>query len=261
MLAIVARRPLSAAETIGTGALSEFAGLARLHADGWGTAWYDETGTAHASTSIEPLSGLAELDLATRQPSRVRLVYLRFASRGAPAAPGNSQPFLRDGMAFQHNGALTPREPALSLLDPATTRGLVGTTDSEVYFALVRRGLENAPPGTGALEATIETARILREHYPSACLNALVLVDDAVIVVQSSGGSGAPLGAFADRGHQLDDLPPGHGAGYNRLRLVTPASGVLVVSTTGTAALGGTDLPEDTVSRITPDGITTFALN
>lgn len=253
MLAYVADRNLVPREAWGEGLLAAFADLARLHADGWGSAWIDSRGDVATSGGVEMLD---PTDLEGATPSSARLLYLRFASKGSPARPENTQPFLRDGLAFQHNGLLAPREPALNLLTPAEAGSLVGTTDSEVYFAVVRRHLSLAGTDDASrLAAIAAAANEVRAVYPDACLNAFVLDGGGVFVVHSAGRASTPLTAFAERGFTPELLPPGHDADYNTLRAVRAASGAFVVATAGVDQEGWEALPVDSVSRIDAAGI------
>ncbi len=253
MLAFVADRTLAPNEAWGADLIGAFADLARLHADGWGSAWID---SGRAVASAGGVEAFEPGDLDGAAASIARIVYLRFASKGSPALPENTQPFVRDGLAFQHNGLLAPRDLALGLLAPADVEQLVGTTDSEVYFAVVRRHLRAAGPDESArLTAIAAAANEVRAVYPAACLNAFLLDDSGLFVVHSAGRAATPLPAFAGRGFTPDLLPPGHGPDYNTLRVVRATSGAFVVATTGVDQDGWGALPIDSVSRIDAAGI------
>lgn len=253
MLAYIADRTLTSREAWGEALLAEFADLARLHADGWGSARIDPGGEVAAAGGVEAFD-LGQLDRA--EASVARILYLRFASKGSPALPENTQPFVRDGLAFQHNGLLAPRDGALDLLAPADVAELVGTTDSEVYFAVVRRHLGAAAPDEPArLSALASAVNEVRAAYPDACLNAFLLDGAGLFVVHSAGRAATPLPAFRERGFAPESLPPGHGPDYNTLRVVRGPSGAFVVSTTGVDQAGWRALPADSVSRIDAAGI------
>ena len=253
MLAFVADRTLTPREALGEGLLAAFADLASLHADGWGSAWIDAGGEVASVGSVEAFEP-GELDGA--EASAARLMYLRFASKGSPALSENTQPFVRNGLAFQHNGLLAPRDRALGLLAPADVAEIVGTTDSEVYFAVVRRHLREAGPNVAARLAAIAAAvNELRAVYPDACLNAFLLDGARLYVVHSAGRAATPLPAFAERGFTPESLPPGHGPDYNTLWVGRAASGAVVVATTGVDQQGWDVLPRDSVSCIDAAGI------
>lgn len=255
MLSYVAREPLSMAAAVGDDLLAQFAALSRLHADGWGTAWRDAaTGAVLTAGAATPLDGPDEWAAALSAPSTARMVYLRFASRGAPPAPENVQPFRRDDAAFQHNGLVSPREDALALLGHEQRAELRGTTDSEVYFAVVR----TSGHGVGAFGDPSGIARgvaRLRAHFPAACLNAMLLTESGLRVVHAAGTARVPLAAFVDRGADVAALPPGHDDDYNTLRTTASPSGARIVATTGIDQEGWTRLADESVFVVTEDGV------
>lgn len=256
MIAYVAAAPLDGPSALGADRLAQFAGLARLHADGWGTAWVEPGGRVRATGSPE---SAASADLVRRlaEPSTTRLAYLRFASRGAPPAPENVQPFLRHGAAFAHNGLLAPRESALALLTPTEQAALRGITDSEIYFSVLRRALESDPEaGTAHDDVAARLARAVsevRHRFEHSCLNALLLTPAALYVVHSAGTAPPPHAAFAERGFDRGDLPPGHDASYNTLWTTVTDAGTRIVSTTGIDVDGWSPLPPDTVTAVTAE--------
>ena len=258
MLAYVADRTLTPREAWGEGLAAAFADLARLHADGWGSAWVDPNGDVVSAGGVEAFE---PGDLEGGEASPARLMYLRFASKGSPALPENTQPFVREGLAFQHNGLLAPRELALGLLSPEEAAGLVGDTDSEVYFAIVRRHLGAAgAAGEARLRALADAVGEVRAVYPASCLNAFVLDGAGLFVVHAAGSAPTPLAAFAGRGFVPEALPPGHDEGYNILRTVRSASGGWIVATSGVDQRGWTELPRESVSRIDATGIRSTSL-
>ncbi|CAN5193790.1 hypothetical protein BH11ACT2_BH11ACT2_11390 [soil metagenome] len=262
MIAFVAPRPMTVGEAIGAGRLRQFTELAALHADGWGTAWLDADTAIRSSVSATAFdsTGLERVDSAVR----ARTLYLRFASRGSPRTGPHIQPFAAGALSFQHNGALVPAQNARALLGADSLSTLRGTTDSELYFALVRQHLPSpistlTPMPSPTTRETIAAAKRavaqLRERFAEACLNAFLLTDRALIVVQSSGTVCVPLPAFAERGFDLSRLPPGHDARYNRLSWTrSPATGTVTVATSGITTTGWIDFAQDTVSWFPLDG-------
>lgn len=254
MLGYIAPHPLDPGVALGHDVVTAFAELSRVHADGWGVAWRGSDGVA-AHTA--PVRLPSPADLAGSPPSTTAaLMYLRFGSAGAGTGSGEAQPFVRAGRAFAHNGALLPAARLKDQLTETERGGLRGTNDSELYFARVSRGLR----GPIDPAAVIDGVLAVRELYPDACLNALLLSPDALVVVHSSGGRGAPSAAFADRGLDLDTLPPGHGTDYNRLYTRVTRAGARAVSTTGIPLDGWTPLPDDTVSVVTPTAVASVPL-
>lgn len=259
MLGYLAQHPSAASSAVGGALFDAFAALARVHQDGWGTAASTPSGVVRATSSPDALTGADELARQTQSRATARLLYLRFASAGSAPAPENCQPFVRHGIAFAHNGLLSPRDRAWDLLSPDERSHLRGTTDSEVYLALVIRELfvdETADAGVAVARA----ATRLRALYPDACLNALLLTRDGLVAVQSSAGRPPPLAAFASRGHRTEDLPPGHGPDYNVIATTTLRNGTTIVSTSGVEREGWRILPEDSVTLITLAGTRTIPL-
>ncbi|TXN30412.1 class II glutamine amidotransferase [Lacisediminihabitans profunda] len=259
MLGYVAPRAHRTSEAIGTDTLAQFTALAHLHADGWGVATLDASGDVGVTGGRSQASP-AELAPHVDPPARARTIYLRFASRGSPPTPENTQPFLRDRLAFQHNGLMAPRDRALEMLSVEDRLHLRGTTDSEVYFAVLRSELQGQPTGDPGLSDVARAVTRLRAQYPASCLNALLLTKHGLIVVHSAGTASAPLAAFAAREADPTRLPPGHGSDYNILRYTSTESGAHVVSTTGVEQDGWTDLPADSISLITAAAVIHLAL-
>ncbi len=244
MLACLAPHATTLRDALPDGLLEDFQRLALLHGDGSGIG---TTGGVPLRTVRLPGGPFAWDDAAT--PRLGFLLYLRFASRGAAVAPENVQPFLAGGLLFQHNGAFASRD--LGLLTAGEQEELRGATDSEIYFALVRRACHGRTDG-GADEvarAVAATVRDVRHQYPVACLNAMMLAGDDLVVVQSAGSAPTPLEAFAARGADLHHLPSGHDGEYNRMFTIQDArTGVRVVATTGVDVTGWQPLPDDTVT-------------
>ncbi|MGA1837432.1 class II glutamine amidotransferase [Herbiconiux sp. 11R-BC] len=250
MLAYAAARPLSSVDAIGEEEVASFLALAELHRDGWGRAWLSGPGASvRLLTGADP--AVHALPPVAATPATAAILYLRFASAGTDVASADRQPFEAEGIAFAHNGALVPRERTLAELDDEERAALRGSTDSELYFALVRRELRRGgrPPGQ-AVAAGVSRVRAL---HPEACLNAMLLVDGDLVVVHAPGTVPPPLAAFARRGVAGDGLPPGHDGSYNVLA-TTVQRGVRIVATTGTAIAGLTPLPVDTVVTFAADG-------
>lgn len=263
MLGFVAAEPATTADAIGSRLLTEFAALARLHADGWGTAWLDpHSGAVMCLAGADAPVGGHEWIAALAAPSSARMLYLRFASRGAPASPENSQPFHRDVAAFQHNGLLAPRDELVDLLDPLERARLRGTTDSEAYFAVVRGSAGATGPGHTRWSASRIAHGVaqVRTRFPAACLNAMLLSESGLRVVHAAGTAPVPRAAFAGRGADLASLPRGHDDDYNTLRLTTTGDGVKVVATTGVDQSGWARLAGDTVFEVTHDELVGVAI-
>jgi glutamine amidotransferase len=254
MLAYIAAEPLPLASAVSEPLLAQFTDLARLHADGWGTAWRDvATGEVRTAGSATAPVGGEEWAQALAPATTSRMLYLRFASRGAPPAPENVQPFLRDGTAFQHNGLIAPRGDLVELLTADGRRELRGTTDSEAYFTAVRTAVRQAPGFYDPAAVAHAVARV-RTRFAGACLNAMILTDSTLIIIHAEGTTGAPLTAFAGRGFGADALPTGHDDSYNALSTTVSATGARIIATTGIDQESWTKLDDEFVFTVSPGG-------
>src|SRR5262249_10108860 len=152
--------------------------------DGWGTAWLDDPADPRVERMRDPLpptlAGAARAAWqAFDSDARARLMHLRQATPGVPVTEANTHPFLADGIAFAHNGAISPKAELHRLVKPAFRDSVEGETDSELYFALVR---QHAKRSGDLFEGVCEAVRILRERFPLASLNALLLSDAHLLV-------------------------------------------------------------------------------
>ena len=115
-----------------------FHDLARLHSDGWGTAWREHGETRVRVSSAGGWGDRGLRDVLEHDTAAARIVHLRLATDGMARAAENTHPFRAGGLAFAHNGALEPLGPLERLVSPRRAAELRGTTDSERYFAAIR---------------------------------------------------------------------------------------------------------------------------
>lgn len=247
LLGVVSVNPISIADAVGDGVLKDFVALTKVHGDGWGVADVDHVGV---SPRVRVSAGSAlddpEFDAATHDPrSAATMVHLRWATNGLAVEPQNSHPFIADGLAMAHNGSIKPISLLNDLLEPAVADTLRGTTDSERYFAVIRQHRRSAP---SLAEAVRRAVVQLREIYPDASLNALVLGEDQLIVVHAHARS-----RLLDEDIEeisATDLPAEHLEDYFALRIARPADGVVVVGSTGFGDLGWEPLESESVTAI-----------
>ena len=224
-----------------------FADMARLHRDGWGTAWQDDDGLhgvvrASAATADPLLERALAADSAA-----ARIVHLRLATRGMACSPENTHPFLAGGMAFAHNGSLEPTGPIERLISARHRAALTGTTDSERYFAAIRTAVDEGLPPLDAAVATVST---LREAYPGRSLNALLLTGRELIAVHASEGVPIPHEEFAASGIPAPQLPRHHQDAYYLMRMRRRADGAVVLASSGLDIAGWDPLPAESVTRV-----------
>jgi predicted glutamine amidotransferase len=248
LLGSVSPAPATVETVLGTGQRQVFTDMARLHRDGWGTAWLDDAGAVHRH--VRPSCGVGDPELAdtlAAGPSTARIVHLRLATQGLACSTENTHPFLADGMAFAHNGSLEPAGPIERLIGQEQLASLEGTTDSERYFAAVRTLVAR---GASVFEALVDTVASLRLAYPNRSLNALLLTGTELFAVHASENVPIPLGVFAASGIPVERLPRGHVDAYYLMRSRRGEDGSVLFASSGLDIAGWDPLPSETVTRV-----------
>ncbi len=247
LFAFVSPDRSTAERELGDRGMESLRSLARLHGDGWGWAGVASPGDhpvlrkAASSAASDP----AFADSMTRDV-RAAVVHLRWATSGLPVRPENAHPFSSGRFAFAHNGSLKPIGLIRGMLSAEQRAALEGDTDSEMYFTLIR---ERVAAGIPLAEAALEVARLLREEFPLASLNALILDAEQLVVVHASALSilsDDDLGAIA----RFDHLPDEHNEDYFALRWKRTADGTLLVGSTGVAGPDWRPMPPESVTSI-----------
>ncbi|WP_313477526.1 class II glutamine amidotransferase [Microbacterium sp.] len=248
LFAFVSPDRSTAHRELGRDGMESLLSLARLHGDGWGWAGVGAPGQPPvAHRSARSAVGDAAFEQAMHAECRAAVVHLRWATAGLPVLDCNAHPFTADGIAFAHNGSIKPLEQLRSLLSPQSVASLTGTTDSEMYFALIR---EQVAEGLGLHEATTRVAAMLRELFPLASLNALVLDEEQLVVVHASATSILTDHDLSRLAPLADVLPSEHNEDYFALRWRQSADGTIAVGSTGVAGAGWTALPSESVTSI-----------
>lgn len=247
LFAFVAPARSTAGAELGPDGIESLLALARLHGDGWGWAGVDRPGAA-PSVVRSAASAATDPDFAATMaaPARAAMVHLRWATPGIPVSVHNAHPFHVDGVAFEHNGSLKPLSDLRDMLAPQTAAELSGDTDSEMYFALIREQLAHGLP---LAEAAASVARRLREAFPFASLNAILLDSDRLVVVHASARS-----ILTDRDvteiRLHPHLPEEHNEDYFALRWTRTRAGVTLIGSTGVAHDAWRPLPPESVTEI-----------
>ena len=255
LLGSVSPAPATVEAVLGADQRQVFADMARLHRDGWGTAWKDASGRIRRH--VRPSTGIGDPeleDVLAAGPSTARIVHLRLATMGLACSTENTHPFLADGMAFAHNGSLEPTGPIERLVGAEQRATLAGTTDSERYFAAVRTLMAR---GATVFEALVDTVAALREAYPDRSLNALLLTGTELFAVHASENVPIPHGAFAASGIPVDLLPRHHVDAYYLMRSRRTEDGSIQFASSGLDIAGWEPLPAETVTRVDLATLTT----
>ena len=114
-----------------------------LNGDGFGVAWYPKGGdeTPAVFKSITPAwNNQNLLNLSRVIHSDCLLAHVRAASPGLPVIQTNCHPFIRQNLAFMHNGGIADfkkvKRQLHTHLSDASYDWIQGSTDSETIFAI-----------------------------------------------------------------------------------------------------------------------------
>jgi len=247
LLGVLSTKPIAVVDAVGDDVLKDFVALTKVHGDGWGVATVARPGE---DPEVQVSAGSALDDPAFTsathdQRNAASLVHLRWATSGLAVQPQNSHPFVADGLAMAHNGSIKPIGPMEELLEADIAASLRGTTDSERYFGLIRQHRRAAPDLPEAVRRAVAQ---LREIYPDASLNALILGEDQLIVVHAHARSRLLEEDIEEI--SAADLPAEHLEDYFALRLARPDDDTLVIGSTGFGDLGWQPLPPECVAAV-----------
>ncbi|HEY2043353.1 MAG TPA: class II glutamine amidotransferase [Jatrophihabitans sp.] len=257
LIGFVSPAPSTLTAQVGAEQVARFRDLSCLHGDGWGSAWVepgerdfaDNTIRSYRTTQRAPDDPIFT-EVVDSHRSVARLVHLRWATEGLSITDQNTHPFVADGLALAHNGSITPRSDLAEMLTPEMLQSLRGGTDSERYLAVIRQELATA---TDLPEAVARAVSRLRQRFPAASLNALLLSGTTFIAVHASAASPAPLeDMLASLPVGVDEaaLPLEHLESYFLMRCRTGQDGSLVFSSTGLQSDGWEPLPPESVTAI-----------
>ncbi len=159
LLAMNTRHP--AAITFSFRGFAKRGGETGHHADGWGIAFYEDTGCRVFLDSLPACtSPLAQWVQNYPIKSRIVMAHIRKATQGA-AGLANCHPFQREwqrkAWTFSHNGNLVGFDPALD-----GTYRPVGETDSELAFCALLQGLRQRFP-TDTMPDAIALAQAIHD--------------------------------------------------------------------------------------------------
>lgn len=249
LLAYAAPRAAAVEELIGSDQCATYRLMARLHDDGWGTAWLQDGPSGpvvRRKRTVRPGYDDERLVAMMDRPlSRARIFHLRMATDRMAVMKRNSHPFRADGMAFAHNGSIAPTPVLRAMVGPAALAAVRGTTDSELYFALIREGVA---AGLGVAEAAGAAVRRIRTAYPHASLNSVTLTPTELVVVNSS--SAAPIPTWHFDAVPPEHLPSHHDDRYFTMRYRRLATGAVVVASAGLDVAGWSELPQDSITTV-----------
>ncbi|MEI6405282.1 MAG: class II glutamine amidotransferase [Actinomycetes bacterium] len=171
--------PVTVNDALGIDA-GELRKLSETHKDGWGMAF------AAAGHGIELVRDVAAAhnsdayqEATTSLETTDAIIHLRWATEELEVCLPNTHPFIKEGIAFCHNGGL-PRGAKLdSLMAPDLKDSLEGTTDSEQYFAALITSIRNHD---GDFVAGYRALLSELEELSYTSLNTLILTDDVLYI-------------------------------------------------------------------------------
>jgi gamma-glutamyl hercynylcysteine S-oxide hydrolase len=161
---------------------------ARLNADGFGFGWFGEGDEAIVYRRADPLWQDPNLaGLARTLYADLWVAAVRSATPGFGSDVVNVQPFALGDLLFSHNGLIEGFRPAIrrqiqDLIEPDVEADIVGTTDSEYLFALIRQFLLD--DAALSLEDALQEAFATLQSWlgPARALLNVILTDGERLV-------------------------------------------------------------------------------
>jgi predicted glutamine amidotransferase len=246
LFAFVAPRPSAVDRELGARGIESFLSLAQIHGDGWGWAGVADVGDRPSvHKSVESAAKDPSFGTTLAVDSRAAMVHLRWATAGMDIEQDNTHPFLADGISFEHNGSLKPVQRAREMLSEESLANMVGHTDSEMYFALIR---EKKAGGLDLSAAAHAAASELRRAFPLSSLNAILLTSDELIVVHANAQSALTEEDVSEI--RQFDLPDEHTEDYFALRWLHKPDGTILIGSTGVAEPDWLPLLPESVTAI-----------
>ncbi len=179
MLTYVSRTPRTVEQAVTPEQLPVVTALSHDHKDGWGVGWRDPAGDVAVVKGADPAwRDDRYLETVTGVASDQLLVHLRKASPGMVVELVNCHPFTDGEVLFCHNGEFAASQRLRASVAERGGRPCAGTTDSELYLALVLLHARTLPWAEAIAAAVREICDDLRLDDPQAlplALNCFVL--------------------------------------------------------------------------------------
>lgn len=217
MLTVVSRTPQTLSEVVGPPHRAVFDALSYDHRDGWGAGWRDTGGQVQVVKGAEPAVQEARYASALASTSSDQLlVHLRKASPGMVVELKNCHPFTDGEVLFCHNGQIEVSQDLRASVTERGGRPCEGTTDSELYFALLLLHAQTLPWPQAVAEAVREVYRDAVAHAaPPMALNCFVLT---------------PTHTYAYGHHEPTRLAPTMHQDFYRLQWAQTGTDVVIAS-------------------------------
>ena len=192
LLGVVSATPISRRCAVGDAVLKDFVALTKIHGDGWGVARVDRPATTRRPR-CRRARALDDPHVRSPPPTTSGRPRPWSTCAGRPPASRCSRrtriPSVADGLAMAHNGSIKPMAPLDDLLEPESPRRCAAPPTASATSALIRQHRRTAPD---LAEAVRRAVAQLRQVYPDASLNALLLGEDQLIVVHAHARSPLP---------------------------------------------------------------------
>jgi glutamine amidotransferase len=196
----------------------------RHEPDGTGLGTFAEDGSPRVDK--QPLAAYQDQEFAREareRDSTTFIAHIRYASTGG-LTPANTHPFLQHGRLFAHNGVIDDLPTLRTAL--GEYRDLVaGDTDSELFFALITRHIDEHDGNITA--GIITAARWVATHLPIYAINLILTTPtqlwalrypdthDLLVLQRSAGGPhgnrhldhASSAGTIRARSGELADYP------------------------------------------------------
>lgn len=251
LLAYASATPTTFVDAVGAHEALDFQRLAKLHGDGWGAMRVREKpfrpSIIRTRAHLDGYDDIALNRALAGGLARAGVAHLRMATAGLPVSVSNTHPFTDGRLGMAHNGTIMAREELRSWLSEDSRTRLTGTTDSELYFALVR---ERVRDGESLSDAVAGVVRAVAAIERQASLNAMFLSPYELVVVRASSHAPIPVSHFLDRGFELTDLPLHHVDEYYRMSILRDPDGTVVFASSGLDTTGWDELPADSVTHV-----------
>ena len=166
-----------------------------VNEDGWGVAWWDDTGHLRQHRSTAALADDDDGQSLLRETvAHAFVAAVRRATPGLALDTTGNAPFVDDGWAFSLNGYVGgwvsgAHGALVRAVSPSRRARLRGDTDSESLFALVLDRLDTGDAPEEALASTVDAALAARAEDPRPSKLNLLLSDGESIWATRNGNS------------------------------------------------------------------------
>ncbi len=157
-----------------------------LNADGYGVAWLVNGIVPCTYKNVLPIWSDTNLDgLGRSLSSRLWLANVRSATPGQGVSEANTQPFIKDGLIFTHNGCLKPfdkniKSGLLDILSNDIRAEINGNSDSLYLFALLQQNLLTQKSLPDAIINMMDSLKSVCADKVIALLNLVISNGDII---------------------------------------------------------------------------------